>query len=66
MQGKPRWIKSTRCASGTCVEVAYVGDDTVLMRDSKNPDQQFHAFDRASWAAFIDGVKAGDYTWPQA
>jgi hypothetical protein len=53
------WVKSSVCASGTCVEVAEA-DGTVLMRDSKHPEQPPLAFSRAEWIAFLDAVQADE------
>ncbi|GIH05964.1 hypothetical protein Rhe02_40310 [Rhizocola hellebori] len=53
------WRKASRCESSACVEVASAGD-AVLVRDSKNLGPML-ALSRAEWAAFIDGVRAGDF-----
>lgn len=58
---EPRWHRSKRCSSGACVEVARVGEQ-FLMRDSKSPGTSPLAFDRAAWAAFIAGVKSGEFS----
>lgn len=54
------WRKSSRCGTSTCVEIARDGDD-YLIRDSKNPDAPSLRFDSAEWAAFHDGVAAGEF-----
>jgi hypothetical protein len=56
----PRWRKSTRSSSGNCIEVAEQGDE-VWLRDSKSPAAAMLSFDRAAFAAFIEGVKAGEF-----
>jgi hypothetical protein len=56
----PAWRKSTRSSSGNCVEVAPLSD-TVLIRDSKDRSGPILAFDRAVFAAFIDGVAHGEF-----
>ena len=48
-----RWQRSTFCSGGQCVEVAQVGDQ-ILLRDSKNPDQEPIRFGRDQWAAFCE------------
>lgn len=53
------WLRSTRCASGNCVEVA-VTDSGVLFRDSKNPQQPPAAFDHQTWREFVTAVKDGE------
>ncbi|GIF05337.1 DUF397 domain-containing protein [Actinoplanes siamensis] len=59
--GEPRWRRSKRCATGSCVEVARAGD-LFLMRDSKNPDGLPLSFDREAWEAFIAGVKSDEFS----
>jgi hypothetical protein len=54
------WVKSSACASGTCVEVAEAAG-TVLMRDSKHPEQSPLAFSRAEWTEFLDAVQTGEF-----
>jgi Domain of unknown function (DUF397) len=56
----PKWRKSSRSSSGACVEVA-PRRDTILVRDSKDPDGAMLTFDRAAFAAFIDGVTGGEF-----
>ena len=56
----PRWRKSTRSTSGACVEVA-PQPGAILVRDSKDPDGAILTFDRAVFAAFIDGVTHGEF-----
>jgi uncharacterized protein DUF397 len=55
-----RWRRSTRCTSGTCVEIATVGD-TYLVRDAKDPNGAVLSVDAAGWAAFLSAVKAGEF-----
>lgn len=46
--------------NSNCVEVAFV-PNAVGVRDSKNPTQSVLQFTRSEWAAFIQGVKAGEF-----
>lgn len=55
------WIRSRFCSSDGCVEVAHLTDGGVALRDSKNTALPAHVFDRQEWAAFIAGVKNGDF-----
>jgi hypothetical protein len=55
------WRTSTRCDSGTCVEVAAASADHVVVRHSADPHGPWLAFTRASWMAFIEGVRAGQF-----
>ncbi|WP_430781091.1 DUF397 domain-containing protein [Actinoplanes sp. G11-F43] len=57
---EPRWRRSSRCSTGTCVEVARVAEQ-VLIRDSKVPGSAILSFSREEWDAFVAGVKAGDF-----
>jgi len=55
------WVKSSYSSNdGNCVEVAFLGDG-VAVRDSKDPDGPVLRFTRAEWAAFTDGVRAGEF-----
>lgn len=55
-----RWRKSSRSsANGQCVEWAEL-DQTVAVRDSKNPDGPVLLFTPGEWAAFVEGVKDGE------
>jgi hypothetical protein len=56
-----RWIRSRACSADGCVEVAHLSDGMVALRDSKDPGQAAHLFDRQEWAAFIAGAKNGEF-----
>ncbi|GAA2694493.1 MULTISPECIES: DUF397 domain-containing protein [Actinoplanes] len=58
--GEARWRRSKRCATGSCVEVARVGE-LFLIRDSKNVDAAHLTFTREEWEAFVAGVKADEF-----
>jgi Domain of unknown function (DUF397) len=55
------WVKSAKSGLQECVEVAFLGNGTVLVRDSKNPHEPPLRFDKNEWNAFLEGVKAGDF-----
>lgn len=56
------WIKSSLSTyNGNCVEVAGLTDDTVRVRDSKNPRGGVLNFTPAEWDAFIGGVLNGEF-----
>lgn len=58
------WRKASACtSSGNCVEIARDGPDT-LVRDGKNPDGPRLRFDPAEWAAFLEGVRRGEFGPP--
>jgi len=55
------WIKSSRSGGGgDCVEVREV-DSGIGVRDSKNPNGPQLSFTRAEWAAFVAGVRDGEF-----
>jgi hypothetical protein len=54
------WLRSSRCGSSACVEVARVGD-RVLVRDSKDLDKPPMEFTVAEWTAFLDGARGGEF-----
>lgn len=71
------WRKSSFCGSTECVEVAWrTAADSggtncveagpcacgiVVVRDSKNPAGPALRFTPAEWAAFVSGVKDGEF-----
>ena len=59
---RARWRKSSRSGGqGQCVEVADNLPGVVAVRDSKNPGGPALAFTPDDWAAFIGGVKSGEF-----
>jgi len=57
------WHKAQASNTGGCVEVD-IRPDAVLVRDSKNPDEASLAFHYEEWAAFLNGVKNGEFDLP--
>jgi hypothetical protein len=56
------WRKSTASSATDCVEVAFVdAGRTVCVRDSKAPDAAMLRFTRREWAAFLEGVRLGEF-----
>jgi Domain of unknown function (DUF397) len=57
------WHKSTRSGGngGDCVEVALNLPDVVAVRDTKNRDASTLIFTHAEWAAFLSGVRDGEF-----
>ncbi|WP_280364280.1 DUF397 domain-containing protein [Nocardia wallacei] len=60
------WFKSSYSTqSGECVEVAFLDDGGVGVRDSKNPGGAVLRFVPGEWDAFTVGVKEGRFGGPQ-
>lgn len=55
------WRTSTRCETAACVAVA-VGRRQVRMRDTADPAGPVLTFGADTWTAFLDGIRAGDFT----
>lgn len=58
------WRKSSYSnGKGECVEVAFLENDAVALRDSKdNGRGPALIFTSAEWSAFIRGAAAGEFT----
>ena len=54
------FFKSSFSGPNGCVEVA-IQDDGVAVRDSRNRDGAVLEFSHGDWAAFLRGVKAGEF-----
>ncbi|PSR59057.1 MULTISPECIES: DUF397 domain-containing protein [Nocardia] len=56
----PQWFKSSYSSgSQECVEVAFLGADSVGVRDSKCPGGPELVFSAAEWDSFTVAVRAG-------
>ncbi|MFJ2780712.1 MULTISPECIES: DUF397 domain-containing protein [unclassified Kitasatospora] len=62
---EPRWFKSSYSSNGgNCIEVAANLASThgaVPVRDSKDPEGPALVFPAAAFAAFVAGVKVGEF-----
>lgn len=57
-----KWVKSSESFSNSnCVEVAGLPDGGIAMRDSKHPDGPVLKFTPGEWAAFLGGVRNGEF-----
>jgi len=60
-----RWVKSSRSGGDKdCVQVAFLDNGMVGMRDSKNPTRPALIFSPSEWDAFTGGVNDGDFQRP--
>lgn len=59
----PVWRRATRCGAISCVEVA-MREDHVLVRDGKHPSEGIQRYSLDEWAAFLDGVRHGEFDPP--
>jgi len=59
------WRRSTVSGSGNCVEVAFA-DQSVLVRNSRDPLGSVLSFSRQEWMAFLEGASKGEFTPDQA
>jgi hypothetical protein len=58
------WITSRACNNSACVQVAHLAGGLVALRDSKDTTKPAHVFDSMEWAAFLSGVKNGEFDSP--
>lgn len=60
------WIKSSHSGptGGNCVEIAFLADGNVAMRNSRHPGGPELVFTRAEWAAFLGGARDGEFAGP--
>jgi hypothetical protein len=62
-----RWRKSTRSSAGngaSCVEVAFLDNGDVAVRDSKDRQGPALVFRSHEWTAFVGGIKEGEFELP--
>lgn len=58
------WIKSSSSVEDNCVEVRTLAEEqTVHVRDSKDPDSAVLCFSLDEWHAFVEGVHRGEFTF---
>jgi hypothetical protein len=60
--GPVEWRKSSASnPSGNCVEVTALADGGVAMRNSRDPDGPALVYTRSEMAAFLAGVRNGEF-----
>jgi hypothetical protein len=57
------WIKSSFSGptGGNCVEVSFLADGQVALRNSRQADASALVFTRAEWDAFLRGARSGEF-----
>ena len=56
------WFKSSHSQGGSdCVEVAFLAEGHIGIRDSKNPTGPALVFTPGDWDAFMAGVNDGEF-----
>lgn len=60
------WIRSRHSGptGGNCVEVAFLADGEIAMRNSRHPHGPALIFTRSEWDAFLGGAKDGEFGRP--
>jgi Domain of unknown function (DUF397) len=58
-----RWVKSTYSGptGGNCVEVAFLVNGQVAVRNSRHPAGPALVFSAPEWDAFLGGAKDGEF-----
>jgi predicted secreted Zn-dependent protease len=54
------WRVARRCNGGACVQVAATSDG-ILIGSSLQPEGPVIACSPAEWAAFVEGIRQGDF-----
>ena len=60
------WIRSRHSGptGGNCVEVAFLADGEIAMRNSRHPQGPALIFTRSEWDAFLGGATDGEFGRP--
>jgi hypothetical protein len=57
----PKFRRSSFCNAGGCIEVAAPEPGHIHLRGTGDPNRIALAFSAVQWAAFVEGVKKGDF-----
>ncbi|QFQ97290.1 DUF397 domain-containing protein [Streptomyces phaeolivaceus] len=56
-----QWQTSSFSSGGTnCVQIAFLDDGIVALRDSKNPNKPAHLFTDSEYDMFVSGIMHGE------
>lgn len=61
---KAKWFKAKSSQTTNCVEVAFVEEGYVAVRDTKDRDGGTLVYTPSEWAAFVEGVRLGEFDQP--
>jgi len=62
-----QWFKATASsANGGCLEVAFLGDGRVALRDNEDMNNPPFIVSAHVWNCFIDGAQKGEFTPPSS
>ena len=56
------WTRAAGCESSSCVEVAFTADGVLVRSSNGGPAV---CLSREEWAAFVGGVKLGEFDLPE-
>jgi hypothetical protein len=61
-----KWMKRSHSGptGGNCVEIAFLPDGDVAMRNSRYPNGPALLFTSAEWTAFLGGARDGEFGVP--
>ena len=54
------WLRARKCSTGACIEVAFDGE-TVILRNSADPNRTLLLASREDWDAFSEAVRNGEF-----
>jgi predicted secreted Zn-dependent protease len=54
------WLTALSCNGGACVQVA-TDQNSILIRNSRQPDGPLVEYTPEEWHEFVSGVKKGDF-----
>jgi len=52
---------SSFCGNDTCVQVGFLPDSRVAVRDGKCPSAGHRTFTGSAWDTFLDALRAGEF-----
>jgi hypothetical protein len=53
--------RSSHCSGGSCIEVGFLPDGRVALRDTRSSLRRHLTFTECAWASFLDAVRRGRF-----